>query len=99
RMLVVMGADGDHELVDEMPRAAHDIDVTVGDGIEASRIKPDAHVNAPRRDGPFPRAIHLLAARRPNRKARPEPGPSQPPLTVILSGRLVPDGRRYGRYC
>ena len=42
-VLVVMGADGDDELVDEMGRPAHDVDVTVGDGIEASWIETDAH--------------------------------------------------------
>jgi hypothetical protein len=38
-MLVVMGADGDDQSVDEMRRPAHDVDVTVGNGIEAAGIK------------------------------------------------------------
>jgi hypothetical protein len=37
-MLVVMGADGDHQFIDEMGRPAHDVDMAVGDGIEAAGI-------------------------------------------------------------
>ena len=58
-MLVVMGANRNNQLVDEMARTAHDIDVTEGYGIEASGIKADAQCLALRkRDGtPSARAI------------------------------------------
>jgi hypothetical protein len=41
----VVRPDGDHELVHETRRAAHDVDVAEGDGIEASGIK--AHAQMP----------------------------------------------------
>ena len=52
RSLVMMGADGDDEAVDELRRAPRDIDMTVGHGIEAAGIEADAGHR------------HLLAAQR-----------------------------------
>ena len=69
-MLVVMGADGDDQSVDEMGGPAHDVDMPVGDGIEASAIKTYTHASISMHDGRHPsrgaglpgRASHLLAA-------------------------------------
>jgi hypothetical protein len=38
-----MRTDGDYQAIDKKRRAPHDVDVTVGDGVEASGIKADAH--------------------------------------------------------
>jgi hypothetical protein len=35
----MMGADRDHQSVDELSRPAHDIDMAKGDGIEAPWVK------------------------------------------------------------
>jgi hypothetical protein len=42
-----MRANGDDQLVDEVRRAAHDVDVAIGDGIEASGIETYAHSPTP----------------------------------------------------
>jgi hypothetical protein len=47
-MLVVMRADGDDELIDEKFSPTHDIDMAIGDRIEASGIEAHAHARTPR---------------------------------------------------
>ena len=45
RVFVVVGTDADDQLVDEMRRPAHNVDVAVGDGIEASGIEAYAQMS------------------------------------------------------
>src|SRR5262249_42158874 len=42
-LLVMMGADGDDEAVDEFRRPPGDIDMTEGHGVEAAGVEADAH--------------------------------------------------------
>ena len=62
-MLVVMRADGNDQPVDELARAAHNVDMAEGDGVEAAGIKPNAHGGTPGATAGMPgRVGNLLAA-------------------------------------
>src|ERR1700758_3091232 len=89
-MLVVMRADGDDELIDEMASPTHDVDMAIGDRIEAAGIEAHAHARTPgaraassRR---YPRRVPpLLAAQLEDRQGAYSGGRSLPFSTMPSS--------------
>src|SRR6516162_8533875 len=84
-MLVVMRPDGDDELIDEMASPTHDVDMAIGDRIEASGIEAHAHARTPGARAAPRRVPPLLAAQLGDRQGAYSGGRSLPFSTMPSS--------------